>query len=95
MMPDTGLSQVPSVSERVYKALLVAYPKEFRRAYGLHMAQVFKDLCREEQRRGGVFACQILATLQATGGDYFVSAGAILFYDPGSHRERSAGWSRR
>jgi hypothetical protein len=54
-MPDTGPSQAPSVSERVYKALLVAYPKEFRRAYGLHMAQVFKDLCREEQRRGGAF----------------------------------------
>jgi hypothetical protein len=51
-MPDTGPSRVPSVSERVYKALLVAYPKEFRRAYGLQLAQVFKDLCREEQRRG-------------------------------------------
>jgi hypothetical protein len=44
---------VPSISERVYEALLVAYPKEFRRAYGSEMAQVFKDLCREERRRGG------------------------------------------
>jgi hypothetical protein len=54
-MPDTGSSRVPSVSERVYKALLVAYPKEFRRAYALHMTQAFEDLCREEQRRSGVF----------------------------------------
>ena len=31
------------VSERVYKALLVAYPKRFRDAYGPYMAQVFRD----------------------------------------------------
>ena len=43
-----------STSERVYKALLLAYPKEFRREYGWQMAQVFGDLCREAQRRGGV-----------------------------------------
>jgi hypothetical protein len=54
-MPDTGSSRVPSVSERVYKALLVAYPKEFRCAYALHVTQAFEDLCREEQRRSGVF----------------------------------------
>jgi hypothetical protein len=54
-MPDTGSSRVPSVSEHVYKALLVAYPKEFRRAYVLHMTQAFEDLCREDQRRSGVF----------------------------------------
>ncbi len=35
--------------------MLVAYPKEFRRAYALHMMQAFEDLCREEQRRSGVF----------------------------------------
>ncbi len=40
-------------SERVYRALLVAYPKEYRQEYGRQMAQVFKDLCREELRRGG------------------------------------------
>jgi hypothetical protein len=41
------------VSERVYRMLLAAYPKEFRDAYGSQMAQMFRDLCREE-RRGGV-----------------------------------------
>ena len=41
------------VSERAYKALLVVYPKEFRRAYGAQMAQAFRDLCQEELRREG------------------------------------------
>jgi hypothetical protein len=39
------------VSERVYGALLAAYPREFRREYGAQMRQVFRDLCREELRR--------------------------------------------
>ena len=37
-----------SVSERLYRALLAAYPKEFRRAHGREMAQVFRCMCREE-----------------------------------------------
>ena len=41
-------------SERVYKTLLVAYPKEFRSEYGSQMAQAFGDLCREELERGGM-----------------------------------------
>ena len=39
------------VSERVYRALLAAYPREFRREYGPQMRQVFRDLCREELRK--------------------------------------------
>jgi hypothetical protein len=38
----------------VYRALLAAYPREFRAAYGRQMEQTFRDLCREEQRWGGV-----------------------------------------
>jgi len=37
-----------SGSERLYLALLAAYPKEFRRAHGREMAQVFRCMCREE-----------------------------------------------
>ena len=44
--------QGASRSERVYEALLVAYPREFRREYGPHMAQAFRDLCREERQDG-------------------------------------------
>jgi hypothetical protein len=54
-MPETGPGWVSSVSGRVYEALLAAYPKQFRREYGPQMVQVFKDLCREEQRRDGAF----------------------------------------
>lgn len=43
-----------SLSERVYAVLLVAYPKEFRRAFGPLMVQMFGDLCRDERGRGGV-----------------------------------------
>ena len=43
-----------SISERVYRLLMRAYPKEFREMYGAQMEQVFLDLCREETRRGGV-----------------------------------------
>ena len=43
-----------SISERVYRLLMRAYPKEFREMYGAQMEQAFRDLCREETRRGGV-----------------------------------------
>jgi hypothetical protein len=42
------------VAERVYRALLVVYPKEFRDAYGPQMVQVFRDSCREETRKARV-----------------------------------------
>ena len=42
------------ISEHVYKALLKAYPKEFRREYGLQMAQAFRDSCGEELGRDGI-----------------------------------------
>ena len=44
--------QGSSRSGRVYEALLVAYPKEFRREYGPHMAQAFRDLYREKRSDG-------------------------------------------
>lgn len=37
---------------RVYRVLLAAYPREFRREYGRRMEQAFRDLCREERRKG-------------------------------------------
>jgi hypothetical protein len=41
-----------AISERIYKAPLTAYPKEFRGEYGSQMVQAFRDLCREELGRG-------------------------------------------
>jgi hypothetical protein len=40
----------PSISQRVYEMLLMAYPREFRREYGPQMAQVFRDLCRDRRQ---------------------------------------------
>ena len=45
-----------SLSKRVYRVLLAAYPKEFRQEYGSDMVQLFKDQCRDELRSGGVAA---------------------------------------
>ena len=39
------------LSCRVYKLLLIAYPSAFRREYGHHMQQVFRDCYRDEARR--------------------------------------------
>lgn len=41
------------VSNRIYQLLLSAYPAGFRRVYGRHMAQVFRDCCREAYQQGG------------------------------------------
>jgi hypothetical protein len=38
-------SKLVSVSVWVYRGLLFAYPRSFRREYGEAMAQVFRDLC--------------------------------------------------
>ena len=43
-----------SSSERVYRALLRAYPEELRREYGEDMARTFRDLRRRELESRGV-----------------------------------------
>jgi hypothetical protein len=43
-----------AASERVYRALLAAYPTRFRREYGSDMAQVFSDCCRTAYRCHGL-----------------------------------------
>ena len=44
------------ISERIYGALLAAYPREFRQEYDSQMVQLFRDQCREELEEGGVMA---------------------------------------
>lgn len=54
-MEDPGKRDRPVVlAERVYRALLVAYPKDFRRSHGTEMVQLFKNLSRSELERGGI-----------------------------------------
>ena len=49
-----GQEHRPSRSERTFEALLVAYPREFRREYGPHMLQAFRDLCSEKRWDGAL-----------------------------------------
>lgn len=42
-----------AASDRLYRRLLVVYPRAFRRAFGPEMADVFADCCAEAWERGG------------------------------------------
>ena len=53
-MAATPASGAVSASERLYRLLLVAYPRRFRREYGESMAQVFRDCCRAAERGQGL-----------------------------------------
>jgi hypothetical protein len=48
-----GHQRAVGTSERVYRSLLRAYPRELRDEYGEEMARCFRDLCREELEEGG------------------------------------------
>src|SRR3712207_3711416 len=51
--PYRARGRVMSRSQRVYRALLLVYPREFRREYGPQMEQAFADLYRQACERGG------------------------------------------
>lgn len=46
-------SRIVVVSQRVYQAMLVAYPRGFRQAYGSEMAQIFGTSCRQTLHERG------------------------------------------
>jgi hypothetical protein len=61
-----------AISERVYRSLLRAYPRELRDAYGDEMVLCFRDLCRDALEDGGGVG---LAALWAhTLPEWFTSA---------------------
>lgn len=43
-------------SEYVYGFMLLLYPVKFRQEYGRPMAQVFRDMCRDSYRHGGIWS---------------------------------------
>lgn len=53
--------QIPflRLSAQVYATLLIVYPAEFRRDYGRHMLQVFRDLSRDTYRERGAWGLTI------------------------------------
>jgi hypothetical protein len=50
-----GHERAVGISERAYRSLLRAYPRELRDEYGDEMARCFKELCRKELEDGGGF----------------------------------------
>lgn len=62
-------------SERLYRTLLVAYPKKFRRQYGEQLEQAFGDLCREEVEQRGKRGLLILWI--RTLGDLAISVFSV------------------
>jgi len=48
-----GHERAVGTSERAYRSLLRAYPRELRDEYGDEMARCFRDLCREELEDNG------------------------------------------
>ena len=51
--PGRGHERAVGTSERVYRSLLRAYPRELRDEYGDEMARCFQDLCREQLEGSG------------------------------------------
>lgn len=57
----SGDERILHLFERVYRALLVIYPRSFRDSFGPHMVQVFRDSCRDEVRRAGSIGLLVLS----------------------------------
>ena len=55
-----GRQRAVATSERVYRALLRAYPRELRDEYGDEMVRCFRDLCREALKDGAAMGLAAL-----------------------------------
>ena len=60
MASPRGHERAVGTSERAYRSLLRAYPRELRDEYGDEMARCFKELCREELEDGGGLGLAVL-----------------------------------
>lgn len=53
-------SKALALTDRVYRLMLLTYPASFRREFGNHMAQVYRDKCRMKlAKQGLVGLCQV------------------------------------
>ena len=71
---DHRPERLAALSLAIYEALLVLYPKPFRRAYAAEMARVFRDTCRDSTRRDGVAG--LARVWRVTLGDLLMTAWA-------------------
>ena len=88
----------PGRSERVYRALLLVYPKDFRRRYGPQMVQVFGDLWREERERAGLagvvmlWARTVLDLLRTAASERTRTAPGATYMLPVAGSPRMVRW---
>ncbi len=61
-----------TLSTQFYCALLILYPRPFRDEYGPHMAQVFRDCCRDVYRQSEMLG--LLRLWISTLGDLMITA---------------------
>jgi hypothetical protein len=72
--------------------LLLAYPRDFRREYGLQMEQAFGDLYREAYERGGRSTIALLWTLTISD---LASTAVAQRITPRADHEEVAMYDRR
>lgn len=60
-----------TISDRLYRLLLMGYPVSFRRRFGPEMAQVFRDCARDANQHGGLLRLWI-----RTLGDFLATVPA-------------------
>jgi hypothetical protein len=68
----SDLPPVVTISTGVYRLLLKAYPKSFRREFGEEMADVFSDLLIDAMQKQGLLG--IVNTWFRVSGDFYFSA---------------------
>jgi PPM family protein phosphatase len=83
-MQSANSNRIIMLSERLYRRFLFVYPVKFREAYGLEMAQTFRDCCREALQRAGTpgllqLWSDVLYDLAATAFTEHVRAWIALF----------------
>jgi hypothetical protein len=70
------------LSTRIYRALLVAYPREFREEYGPHMVQTFRTACVVRSR--GTLRAGLLSFWLRSTCDLLLSAALERTARPGA-----------
>jgi hypothetical protein len=53
-MNNTQPTTLIILSVRIYRALFMLYPAEYREEYAPHMAQLFRDMCRDAYAQEGI-----------------------------------------
>ncbi len=86
------------LSTRIYRALIITYPRPFRRAFAGSMTQVFRDQCRAaSSRRGSAGVVRLLAVglvdlLRGALAEHFGQSGGVGLSGRASHATGFRPW---